>query len=399
MKQVLILFLTFFSLNSIAQRFFSESEVKEYWKTNGMEKIEGIYECPGSYEDVDIPCRNQLNEVLCYTTWRRYDPKYKVALVKITGEFKLIYLTGTDKGAEKIGGCHCTGKSFIAAPRNYWNVGDVKAQLYKTASPDIYKCDWYMSNKSLNTDSYITVENNGYFKLLISGDESRWLKLYPTQDDDIQYNNQKIETSSATGFAISSNGYIVTNYHVTNGASSIKVRGINGDFSKLFSANLVIEDKNNDLSIIHITDPTFTSLGVIPFTISSKSSDVGNTVFALGYPLKAVMGDEIKLTNGIISSKSGFQGDVTSYQISVPLQPGNSGGPLFDGDGNLIGIVNAKLTIGENVSYAIKSSYLLNLIDLMPSPLALQTIGTLKGKPLSSQVKVLNKFVYIIEIN
>ena len=66
------------------------------------------------------------------------------------------------------------------------------------------------------------------------------------------------------------------------------------------------------------------------------------------------MGDEVKLTNGIISSKTGFQGDVTTYQISVPLQAGNSGGPLFDSKGNVIGIVNAKHLGTENVSYVVK---------------------------------------------
>jgi S1-C subfamily serine protease len=111
------------------------------------------------------------------------------------------------------------------------------------------------------------------------------------------------------------------------------------------------------------------------------------------------MGDEIKLTNGIISSRSGYQGDVTSYQISVPLQPGNSGGPLFDYNGNIVGIVNAKLTIGENVSYAIKSSYLLNLVEILQDKILLPTNNTLIGKTLSTQVKSLNKFVYIIEIN
>jgi S1-C subfamily serine protease len=111
------------------------------------------------------------------------------------------------------------------------------------------------------------------------------------------------------------------------------------------------------------------------------------------------MGDEVKLTNGIISSKSGFQGDVTSYQISAPIQPGNSGGPLFDGKGNVIGTVNAKHDGAENVSYAIKTSYLINLIDLLPTPPKFQTISTVAGKPLTEQVKILKKFTYIIEVN
>lgn len=211
--------------------------------------------------------------------------------------------------------------------------------------------------------------------------------------------NLKDLKSSGTGFALSSNGYIVTNHHVTKGASSINVRGINGNFSKAYTAKVIIEDNKNDLSIIKIDDPSFTSLGTVPYTIINRPSDVGSSVFVLGYPLRATMGDEVKLTNGIISSKSGFQGDVTSYQITAPIQPGNSGGPLFDDKGNVIGIVNAKHAGAENASYAIKTPYLGNLIDLMPIRPKLQTVNMIFGKPLTDQVKVLKKYTYIIEIN
>ena len=227
---------------------------------------------------------------------------------------------------------------------------------------------------------------------------SLYIKLFPTATDNFS-NTPSESAGSGTGYAISSDGYIVTNHHVTNGATSIKVRGANGDFSKTYSAKVIIEDKNNDLSIIKIDDPNFNSLGAIPYVIANRASDVGTSVFVLGYPLRATMGDEVKLTNGIISSKSGFQGDVTSYQITAPVQPGNSGGPLFEDKGNIIGIINAKHTGAENASYAIKASYLLNLIDLMPTPPKLQTISSVTGKPLTEQVKILKKFTYILEIN
>jgi S1-C subfamily serine protease len=111
------------------------------------------------------------------------------------------------------------------------------------------------------------------------------------------------------------------------------------------------------------------------------------------------MGDEIKLTNGIISSKSGFQGDITTYQMTAPIQPGNSGGPMFDNKGNLVGIVNAKHRGAENASYAVKSSYLLTLIDQLPSTPTLQTVNQLTAKPLTEQVKIAKRFTYIIEVN
>ena len=106
------------------------------------------------------------------------------------------------------------------------------------------------------------------------------------------------------------------------------------------------------------------------------------------------MGDEIKLTTGIISSKTGFQGDVSLYQISAPIQPGNSGGPLFDYQGNLVGIVNAKHKGAENVGYAIKTSYLKNLIESSITTSILPNNNQTAGLPLTSKVKSL-KILYI----
>lgn len=108
------------------------------------------------------------------------------------------------------------------------------------------------------------------------------------------------------------------------------------------------------------------------------------------------MGDEIKLTTGVISSKTGFQGYVSLYQISAPIQPGNSGGPLFDGDECLIGIVRAKHRGAENVSYAIKTSYLNNLVESASSASLLPTNNAVSGLPLSNKVKKLKNFVFMI---
>ena len=221
-------------------------------------------------------------------------------------------------------------------------------------------------------------------------------KIY--SPNDAPNNDNERAVGSGTGFALTSNGYIVTNNHVVIGAKTIRVKGINGNFQKAFDAKVITVDKNNDLAIIQIDDPAFKSLGKIPYVVSSKTSDAGSSVFVLGYPLRASMGDEIKLTNGIISSKSGYQGDVTTYQISAPLQPGNSGGPMFDSKGNLMGVVNAKLTGAENASYAIKTSYLLNLIETLDKVPKLQNVSALAGKPLTEQVKAVKNFTYIIEV-
>ena len=110
------------------------------------------------------------------------------------------------------------------------------------------------------------------------------------------------------------------------------------------------------------------------------------------------MGDEIKLSNGIISSRSGFKGDLTTYQSSVPIQPGNSGGPLFDEYGNVIGIINAKHLNTDNVSYAIKSMYLNNLIQSLDFSLPQLKNSTKEKTSLPELVKKVKQFIYIIEV-
>ena len=150
--------------------------------------------------------------------------------------------------------------------------------------------------------------------------------------------------------------------------------------------------------ILKVSDSETYSLGVIPFNLATSGNDVGTSVFVLGFPLRATMGDEVKLTNGIISSKSGFQGDITSYQISAPVQPGNSGGPLLNQNGELIGIINAKHVGAENVSYAIKCNYLNNLIEQLPIEIILKS-QSLNNKILSEQVKIVKNFIYIVEVN
>jgi S1-C subfamily serine protease len=207
-----------------------------------------------------------------------------------------------------------------------------------------------------------------------------------------------VNPSSGTGFALSSGGLIATNHHVVEGASSIMVKGVKGDFSKSYNAKVVLDDERNDLAIIQIEDDQFTTLGDIPFGIGQGFLSVGEDVNALGYPMRGSMGDEIKLTNGIISSLSGFQGDITTYQISVPVQPGNSGGPLFDSKGMVAGIISSKHTKAENASYAIKVSYLNNLIQMLDSKSSVSRVSKNQNRALPEQVKYSKEFVYIIEV-
>ena len=333
---------------------WTEFKIKNDFEENGVDQIEGIYE-------------NAISD--------DSHPKYKLALKKIKDKYYLIYLSG-------------------ATNNGNWEQGEIKATLIPTATPLFYKAKWIMSDKSENDNFYISFAQ-GRMNVTDDQGDNLYVKMFPSVTDNIATPSDM--PVSGTGFALTSNGLIVTNYHVIENAKSINIRGINEDFSRLYSAKVIINDKHNDLAILKIDDYSFTSLGSIPYTIKTIGTNVGENIFVLGYPLRATMGDEVKLTNGIISSKTGFQGDITSYQISAPVQPGNSGGPLFDANGNLIGIVNAKHINAENATYAIKASYLTNMIDLLDYPPTLQTVSSVKAKPLTQQVQMVKKFVYIIE--
>ncbi len=207
---------------------------------------------------------------------------------------------------------------------------------------------------------------------------------------------------NGSGFFISEKGYIATNYHVVQDAKEIQVEYYQKGIKKVYPAEVIVSDKLNDLSIIKIKSDKFQNTSQIPYVFFTNTVDVGTEVFALGYPIADVMGDEVKFTDGKISSRTGLQGDITVYQISTPIQAGNSGGPLFDNKGNLIGIpssgLNREYFKTENVNYAIKSSYLKNLIDVLPETITIPNYTEIYNLTLTEKIKVLSEFVPIIRI-
>lgn len=381
------------AINIIAQPFSTQAQWENYFKNKilDLDPIEGIWSISTTMKYYDW--YNDLRD-------SEYHPQIGVsAIYKFGSEYKDYEI-----------GHNADYYSYDAADNKYSVISFVN-----TASESVYLMEIYYSRSYSKARANAVLTGSGLLEFSyekptaeikyifrekgLEWDEDKytvehqWIKIFPSKID-----YEKNQPASGSGFGISSNGIIVTNYHVIDGASTIKVRGVNSDFNKSYKAKVLISDRNNDLTLIQIDDYGFTSLGTIPFTIKTSLAGVGENIFVLGYPLRATMGDEIKLTNGIISSKTGFQGDITSYQISAPVQPGNSGGPLFDSQGNLIGIINAKHVGAENASYAVKSNYLINLLELLPNPPQFQTVNSLSGKPLTTQVEIVKKFVYIIEV-
>ncbi|MBU6119595.1 S1 family peptidase [Hymenobacter siberiensis] len=200
---------------------------------------------------------------------------------------------------------------------------------------------------------------------------------------------------SGTGFALTSEGYIVTSYHVIQGADSLLIEGRN---HQRYHAEPVYSDIKHDLAILRITDKKFTGFGRLPYAVKSGQADLGERVFTLGYPREDVVYGE-----GSLSARSGFEGDTAFYQVSIPVNPGNSGGPLMDERGNLIGVVSGRQNDAQSAAFATKSSYLVRLVDSLEAakpanPYRLPRFGQLAGTGRPQQLKKLQDYVFVVKV-
>lgn len=300
----------------------------------------------------------------------------RLACIKHEGVYKIIYLSG---GAIK-----------------GWNSGEIKATLNETSVPGLFKADWYDEHKQIEKETVLIGFDNLKMDVKIGDEAVSYLQMYPTAQSSTTSGESIAETWTGTGFAIG-NGYIVTNNHVAEDAKTISVKGVKGDVNTGYTAEVVATDKVNDIAILRISDSRFTGFGTIPYAVQQRMADVGEDVFVLGYPLTQALGNEIKLTNGIVSSRTGYQGNIATYQMSAPVQPGNSGGPMFDNKGNIIGIVVAGVPGAENVGYAIKTSYLNILIESAGLNIKLPSNNTISTLSLAEKVKRVKNFVFYIE--
>ncbi len=173
---------------------------------------------------------------------------------------------------------------------------------------------------------------------------------------------QSVTTGS--GFVISKDGQIVTNAHVVEGCKSISVELGN----RQTTATLQAADNTNDMAILKSSLTT-----TRPANLAAGRITLGQTVYAMGYPLRGLLGQDLQMTNGIISGLNGLQNDFRYYQINAAVQSGNSGGPLLNEQANVIGIVSMKLNavfvnelvgdLPQNVNFAIKSTQLMGYLD------------------------------------
>lgn len=205
----------------------------------------------------------------------------------------------------------------------------------------------------------------------------------------------EVPTNGGTSFLIDGKGYLVTNAHVVAGSSTILVQNNKG---QEFKASIVHFNTEKDLAILKIDDQDFKSYSSIPYSIRKGSSDLGEPIFTLGYPR-----DEIVYNEGYLSAKTGFKGDTISCQIALSANPGNSGGPVFNRNGEVIGILSTAENKAEGVVFALKSKNVYQALDDLRKEdtsyvkVKAPAVSNLKGLDRVQQIKQIQDCVFMVK--
>ncbi len=335
----------------------SEEEIKDYLASNNLNSIEGIYK----------------------------------ALNKNTSSFNQIGIirTGTTFGAIS-----------LDLDNAFRNRGDLIAVFESTADPSIYSVFWTSHSKGI-IETFVTLENEASLTVDLQSGEmenEKYVKIFPN-GQRVKPNRENIRLSSGTGVTLSKEGLIVTNFHVIKNAAEIKGKFTKDGKGITYLLELLVVDEENDLALLKISDEKFAGFESIPFGIETIAVP-GSSVFTIGFPKPQLMGTNYKVSNGIINSTTGIRDESNYYQIDVPIQAGNSGGPLFNKDGNVVGLTSGSLSgVGlQVVNYAVKAEFILQLAGKLPKQVQLTKQSKLSNKSLEEQVKVLTEFVCLIEV-
>ncbi|MFM2138628.1 MAG: hypothetical protein RJA57_935 [Bacteroidota bacterium] len=200
--------------------------------------------------------------------------------------------------------------------------------------------------------------------------------------------------SGGTGFLIDGKGILVTNAHIIRNSRHIAVLNNRGEE---FRAELLKRDDSRDIAILRIDDESFKPVAPLPYGISRTVNEVAEPVYTLGYPR-----NDIVYSEGYLSARTGYNGDTLSCQLGIAANRGNSGGPVFNRNGEVIGVLSNKETKSEGVAFAVQSRYIFEAVeDLKASgtyrSIKLPTRSSVRGLSKQDQVKRMLNYVFLVK--
>ena len=301
--------------------------------------------------------------------------EYKFAFVAdSTGGYDLVYLSGAERN------------------RGVWKEGYRKGKFFPTGNPNIFEAEWYDAAFRTIKPCIVTIDRNEIMELIFQNNKvslffARSYQRHNVPDQSREYN------TSGSGFVIDPAGLIVTNHHVIDNASKVWVRFPTtplSDKEAVYAARVIGCDQHNDLAVLQITDSTFTRFPDLPFGIATDLLEQGSSIFCLGFPRPDMLGNDIKYSEGIITS---LNTSFNAYHISADADHGSSGGAMFDKEnGNITGVTSSMIDQTHYTShYAIKSPYIVILLQSLglnvPRP-----VSTLKGLPSTEKIKLITPY-------
>lgn len=344
-----------------AQTGATQASLADYFASHRCSPIEGFW---------DIETEHLFNREL------KMGGKYRLGIIADGDGYRIIYLSGARIYPGK------------------WKEGMVKGRLTPN-SWGRYDLTWYDAEGVLLKDLYAELRGNTL--ILDFGIYDATLILTRNTEDENPANMPRTaQRVFGTGFAIHADGYVATNCHVVKGCNTIYLHSTDNRFPSPLRASVVICDEANDLAILKITDRRVTHLGELPYRLAAKSLERGEEVFCLGYPNNYLLGNEIKVSQGIITALNGLS--PAQYMVSLDIDHGSSGSPVFDKKGNIAGIITAVFNreyVMLTASLAVKSAYLLQLMqqtEIEPAPAQQQ-----KELSPTEWIDAIAPYVFLIE--
>jgi S1-C subfamily serine protease len=306
---------------------------------------------------------------------------------------------------------HLAEKGLIASPRlkgkarvaylynRYKRVAAIAATIAGITALTITSLVWSISPGKPAQGDIIDLERkfDNKFKEIKIQNDSINKKIEDVKSDQAAINDPVIQyKSGGTGFLLDVKGYVVTNAHVVENARHIAVQDNHG---KEFTARTVYIDPKKDIAILKITSKNFKSPGALPYAIKKSGVKLAEPIYTLGFPR-----DEVVYGQGYIAAKTGYMGDSLALQITIAANQGNSGGPVLNNDGEIVGVLTGKQKSAEGAVFALQSKYIFNALSELQKDTAYQSIkiplnSSMKGKERTQQVEQLEDFVYMVKVD
>ncbi len=367
-------------------------------------------------EAVEKYIRGEMNpdERMYFENLRKTNPEIDQLVVEHTlflqqmnrfGEWKKFKSTLHDTHIHlaeqgKINSAKLTGKAKVVYLwRRYRRVAAIAAVIAGVTTLTISTLIWALSPK---TPGYELAQLRGKVNEFDSKTKQIDSKI-KQQDQEIKNvkstintrNNPIAYTTWGTGFIVDAKGYLVTNFHVIDKAKNIAVQNKRG----YFSAKVVYTDAKKDIAILKIEDDSFKPYASVPYVISKSAGHLAEPIFTLGYPR-----NDVVYGQGYLSSQTGYNGDTLSFQMDIPANWGNSGSPILNDNGEVIGILNGRQTNTEGFSFAILSKHIYKVIDELKKDTAYQKVklaskSLLSGLERSQQVEKLEDYIFMVKVN